>query len=552
MHCVSAVVMLAVGWGSAGPSPRAAPDPAVAADEQTLRAANLKTDGLALLALFKERTPAAAAQAKLTALVALLGSRSYLTREKATVQLLQAGQTARPFLDQALADPDPEVTRRADLCLRKLADSPEPSRLSAAARLIARARPAGTAETLLAYLPFAPDSLVTAEVRKALAAVALRDGRPDPALVQALKDKQAVRRSAAGAALAGAGAGPAREARALLQDEEPQVRLSVALALTEAGEKQAVPVLIDLLPVLKDDPLFQAEELLYQIAGDDYPRQLAPESIKPERERDAWAAWWKAHEDKVDLAKLRQGPRLLGYTLIATTNGRGLNGEVMELGPDKKPRWHIGGLRYPVDARVIGPNRVLIAEYLSRCVTERDFDGKVVWTHQVDLPINCQRLPGGQTFIATRRQLLLVDRSGKEVFTYTHPETSITAAQMVPGGQMVLVSAAGVCHRLDAAGKELKRFPVGRVYNLGGSIDLLPGGRVLVPQYQDNKVVEYSPEGKVLWQAPVPWPTSAVRLPNGNTLVVSRNHASVVELSPAGQEVGRQVLEGRLWRARRR
>ncbi len=34
--------------------------------------------------------------------------------------------------------------------------------------------------------------------------------------------------------------------------------------------------------------------------------------------RDAWSAWWKDNAGKVDLAKLRAGPRFLGYTLALT------------------------------------------------------------------------------------------------------------------------------------------------------------------------------------------------------------------------------------------
>jgi hypothetical protein len=87
---------------------------------------------------------------------------------------------------------------------------------------------------------------------------------------------------------------------------------------------------------------------------------------------------------------------------------------------------------------------------------------------------------------------------------------------------------------------------------MGGNVDVLPNGRVLVPQYRDNKVVEYAADGTVVWSAAVPWPISAVRLANGNTLVVSLLQGRLVELSPAGREVWTQQVEGRPWRARRR
>src|SRR5207302_1870603 len=121
-------------------------------------------------------------------------------------------------------------------------------------------------------------------------------------------------------------------------------------------------------------------------------------------------------------ARLAEAPRMLGYTLIAQADGKGTMGRVFELGTDHKEiRWEINQLRYPVDVQMTGPNRVLIAEYLNRRVTERDVTtGKILFDYQVYLPIACQRLPNGNTFIVTRRQLLEVNRDGVEVFSF-HP-----------------------------------------------------------------------------------------------------------------------------------
>jgi hypothetical protein len=47
-------------------------------------------------------------------------------------------------------------------------------------------------------------------------------------------------------------------------------------------------------------------------------------------------------------------------------------------------------------------------------------------------------------------------------------------------------------------------------------------------------------------------PTSAVRLPNGHTLVVSMMQQRIVEIDRQGQEVWSYRTEGRPWRARRR
>src|SRR5262249_110333 len=127
--------------------------------------------------------------------------------------------------------------------------------------------------------------------------------------------------------------------------------------------------------------------------------------------RAAWSAWWEKTGRKLDLARLDLSPRLKGDTLISQMDPVGTGGRVLELGPDRKVKWQVTGLRYPVDAEVTGPDRVLVAEFLGRKVSERDFAGKVIWEREVsDLPIACQRLPGGQTFVATRRRLFVLDR----------------------------------------------------------------------------------------------------------------------------------------------
>jgi hypothetical protein len=536
-------------------------DPAAAADEQLLRDAGLKTDGPALLTYFRDRTLSTEEQDRLAAVVAGLGARTYVAREKAMKALQRAGQMARPFLEQALlSHPDPEVIRRADLCLRRLARDPESDRLAAAARSVGRQKPAGAAAVLLGYLPFAPDAGVADEVRHALTATALRDGRPEAVVLADLKDRLAVRRAAAGAALVRAGKTAATPARALLKDDDPQVRLPVALALAEAGAKDAMPVLIELLTTLPPSQRWQAEELLFRVAGEKAPPETLATGARPERVREAWTAWWKANEAKVDLAQLTRSPPTLGLTLVTQLDimragvgpRRGLSGQVFEVGPDHKTRWSIEQLSYPMDAQVIAPNRVLIAEYMGRQVTERDFKGKVLWTFPAAMPIACQRLPDGRTFVATRRQVLIVDRQGKEVFTYNHPNTTISAARISPTGEVAVVGSGGLLVRVDATGRELKRYPVGSVYPMGGNLDVLPGGRVLVPQYRDNKVVEYAGDGRVVWSATVTLPISAVRLGNGNTLVVSLAQRRVIELSPSGQEVWSHPVEGRPWRARRR
>jgi hypothetical protein len=467
---------------------------------------------------------------------------------------VKLGHLAVALLRRAVAESsDIEIVRRAERCLQQINETPNEALAAAAARVLAQRKPPEAAAVLLAYLPFADDDRVIDEVRSGLGALGLRGGKPEPVLVGGLRDPNPLKRGAAAEALIRAGASDARSAASkLLADSVPAVRLRVALALVESKDRVGVPVLIDLLAELPPGHGWQAEELLFRLAGEDSPHvPLGDDPAGRKRCRDAWGAWWRDHGDRVDLAKLDLAQRLLGHTLVVQMDNAGLNGRVQEVGLDGKPRWQITGLLYPVDAQVLPGNRVLIAEYRGSRVTERDFQGTIHWQAQVSRPIDCQRLPNGHTFISSRNQLLVVDRDGKPVLTHNRPRYDIAAARRLRDGKMVLLTTTRTCVLLDATGRELKSFGIGNVQLYCG-FEVLPNQHVLVPQLTDNRVVEYDADGKPVWEAKTPFPTSAMRLPNGNTLIASANVQKVVEVDRDGKEVWSYRVEGRPWRARRR
>src|SRR5262249_9686867 len=155
-----------------------------------------------------------------------LGNDDFAAREQATNDLVRLGSLAEPFLRDALKDKDPEVVRRAEECLSLIKSGAGSATDMAAIRLVAAKKPAGAAETLLAYLPFAANHLAAEEVKTALALVAMRDGQPDKAVLAALTDKLPQRRGAAALALCRAcGSDEHKAVRPLLQDTDLGVRL---------------------------------------------------------------------------------------------------------------------------------------------------------------------------------------------------------------------------------------------------------------------------------------------------------------------------------------
>jgi HEAT repeat protein len=508
------------------------------------------TDGPALVAMLRKRTLAPAEEDRVRALIRKLGHVSFEVREKASSELAAQGSRILPLLRAALKEADLEISRRAQQCLQRIEQDPALRLPAAAIRLLALRKPAGAVEALLAYVPFAEDEALVGEIRTTLTALAERDNKPDAALVEALGNPNAAVRALAGEALV-RGLPPETSAvRKLLKDSEPSVRVRIALALAPQ-DRQMIPLLVDIMPALPADQLGQVQEFLNGLAGDKAPAPpVANDQAARKKYRDEWAAWWKEHGSRIDLARLDSSQQLLGFRLVVSGNNKG---RVVELGRDGKPRWSIEDINFPVDAWVLPGNRVLIAEYSGHRVTERDLKGKVLWEKNGlnGNPVNVQRLPNGNTFIATDAMLLEVDRRGKEVFAL-NSLGPLTAACKARNGEIVCLTQNGQCVRLSPGGKQLKSFPSNRDAGWTSGIDVLANGRILITQPNRNKVAEYDASGKLILEIDAPAVTTATGLPNGHVLAASSSTGRVFELDRRGKVVWEHQGHANAFRARRR
>src|SRR5262249_3895558 len=144
---------------------------------------------------------------------------------------------------------------------------------AAAARLLAVRKPAGAAEALLAYLPFADDQAVADEVARSLWIIAFPDGKADPPILRALNDPIPARRAAAAEALCRKHHPEHWAAvRELFRDPKPAVRLRAAIALAGQQDAESIPVLIDLVAELPGASRRQAEVVLEELAGEWAPQ----------------------------------------------------------------------------------------------------------------------------------------------------------------------------------------------------------------------------------------------------------------------------------------
>jgi HEAT repeat protein len=523
--------------------------------EKALREARVGTDGPALLAFFKQRTLPAPDRVKLAALVRQLGADDFAAREKATRALLAAGRSALPLLRPAVNSEDPEIASRARLCVDKLEQGSDLGVVVSAARVLAARKPEGASGVLLAYLPVAGDEMVEEAVLEALAAVGLRGGKPAAALDAALKDREPVRRAAAASVLVRL-ADRRATVRRLLTDQDARVRSQAAAGLFRAGDKAAVPVLIALLVDAPTRQAQQAEDLLCRLIPDKAPPAALDVTSADNRRKSAmaWKEWWQANEASIDLAKIQKGNPLQGLTLASVTTGGGKDGggRVWGFAKGGQVRWEIDrGLGGTAEVRLLPNRRVLIAEYRAHKVTERDVHGKIHWEKTVtSSPVSCQRLPNGNTFIATMNELLEVTRDGKAVYSHQRPGSIYHAVKMRTGHILYVHSGGNLVEFDPAAGKEVRTIAVGGTNGWGG-IEVLRNGHYLVAQYSANQVVEIDQKGKVLWKVGIKTPALATRLPNGNILVPSSDGNRLVEVNRQGKEVWQMAVQGRPFCLRR-
>jgi HEAT repeat protein len=510
-----------------------------------------RTDGALLLATLGKHTLTAEKREQVRRHIGRLGGEEFAGRENAAQELATIGRVALPQLREATKDRDPEVARRAASLIERIEREPARHLPVAVLRLLAVRKPAGAIEALLAYVPNAEEDGRTEEVQETLVRLALREGKPEPAFRQALADARPLVRATAARVLIECGGADGRDAaRKLLADEASLVRLHVSLALARTGERQAVPVVIDLLATLPAEQGRQVEDVLYALSGDTAPGVSAGETPAERRKcRDAWAAWWKANADRADLARLNRS-LALGYTLVCDDK----ENRVFEVDRHGRERWAIDNLGDPVDAVVLPGERVLIAEWNANRVTERDFRGNILWEKKVNgNPCNVQRLANGNTLIGVNAgPVLEVDPAGKEVFTVPEVPGKLLAARRSPRGDLYCMTWDGHVLCLDAAGKQVAKFAPGHDQGSVGAIDLLANGHVLVACHNAGKVLELDREGRIVLELATPGVQAATALPNGHILVASLGTQRVYEMDRAGKIAWEHKIAGNPFRARRR
>ncbi len=527
-------------------------------DEQLLAKAGLdKADGPALLEYLKKRTISEGDLARVQELIRRLGSDAFDARREAVQQIVAIGAAAIGPLKAAVKDPDPEIAYRARQALQELEKVPQGQIIAAVARRLAVLRPAGAAEVLLQHAPLSDDEATLQAIQHALIQLAVRaDGKPEPALLAALSDRLPLRRRLAAIALIEGG--PPQQ-RIRIPDAYPRVRDAVrqetvldnkfhglwSLFLT-TREPEYLPELLDLIPQLPRGYVWQLEDLLLQLSGGEHPPGgrfgRNPDSLP--QARDAWRRWWNDKSSSLNLATFTYTPRIRGVTEIIEHDIRGFpQSRILQLGPDLKERWSLAGLNHPLDMKVLPNGNILVAETNNNRLAEYTPQGGLVRSQMVNhQPIAVQPLPEERLLVICRNNVYLFDKNWKVLAQHPRPNFDIFAGCALPGGDVLIIrnvaqGAQGV--RLDAKLQETRTTHSFARLNYMQSVAAIDAERVLVCEY--NRVAEYNLKtGKLLWHHSCNNPTSAQRLPNGNTLITLMHdppHGRAIELDPSGEIV---------------
>lgn len=182
--------------------------------------------------------------------------------------------------------------------------------------------------------------------------------------------------------------------------------------------------------------------------------------------------------------------------------------------------------------------------------------GKVEWEYPAARCNDLWVLPNGNLLFNTGHGVKEVTRAKEVVFDYQSKSEIYACQRLANGNTFIGECNSGRLLEVSPAGKIVKELRLLAEGTDGGHTYMrnarrLANGNYLVCHYGGQVVREYDPEGTTVATITAPGgPHSAMRLPNGNTLIACGdmkcdNGTSVFEVDPTGRIVW-QVKQGDL------
>lgn len=462
-----------------------------------------------------------------------LGSDQFENREKAADFLVGKGRASVHSLHLATRNQDPEVRRRARVCLDQIDPDTERRMVREA---IAELGKIGAGQGWVVVRELAAQA-ESAEERAELVEAVLR---LQPAIPEAVKNELARSprpsdRLIALKAWEGAKGG-VPQMLTMLTDQDREVRLGAARPLLEARQVQAIACLVELASAHGDQVGEEACELLMALSG------MGIKSLK-----NGWAGWLASGMPGLNWDKLAAGCQDRGFTLVVLFDGEH-GGKVTRLGPGGEVVGEATGLLGPNDVELLPGGRFLVAERNAGKITERNRQGSIVWEHSLNgSPVSVASTGQGTLAVATFRELMEIGRDGRVIHSLAHPG-GFRAVRRKPDGMLGAVTGDGHLLVITSDWRVVSDVVIKEIGQGAGywcGLEHLREDRWLVALGGSGRVAEIDSGGNILWQAAVPTPVAAHRLANGNTLVSSFEKKAVIELDRSGREIRREDLGGR-------
>ena len=177
------------------------------------------------------------------------------------------------------------------------------------------------------------------------------------------------------------------------------------------------------------------------------------------------------------------------------------------------------------------------------CIVEAD--GKVSWEQSAPSCNDLWILPGATILFSNGNGVKEVAKDGTVKFEYKSQAEIYAVQRLADGSTLVGECTTGRLLILAPDGKVLKSLALLPAGTSGDhayyrNARLLKNGNFLVAHYGGKKVIEYAPDGKVVWTFDTPGgPHSVTRLANGNTLIACGDNGTpcLIEVTPEGKTV---------------
>lgn len=515
-------------------------------DEKFLGNAGIPVDEKSLVEFLNRRSREETDKTQILQLITKLGDDSFDERELASAKLCALGMAALPELKKSSDSPDVEIARRSRECIQRIDEGARKKILSSVVRCLGERKSQPALDALIQYARFANEDMTFDDLVDALTKC-VKENRPMlDHLQKSLGGRDDWQKAAAGCALIRLEPGKlAPFFPSLLTISNPHARFEIALSLAGMGEAPGILALAQTMEQLDPWEFSLVDHLLRKTTTGEHPSP----GLSPGDLQQAWLKILSSPQWKPAPPDIAKAASETGKTLAVLLDA----GKTLYLDRNNRILWTIDGLQFPLDAQILGNDLILVAEHQGNRVTERNSKNQILWEKKIDGPLATHRFPDGNTFIATKNDTSIVDKTGKELFKFQPPNgESIMKASPMSNQEICLILSSqqgnSRCVVIDKDNKEKSSFDVD-VRTSGGKIAILPNGNLIITEVYGNRVVEYTQAGKEVWHLECEQPVAAIRLPNGNTLITSMTQLRAFEVNPKGKEVWSFKSDTRVTRA---